>query len=98
MGLQTIGIGGASYVGGQIAKVGTYNISKDVFELTESQAESNARIAEIFGTIATGIAVAKPVQKVVTNKFGLNSKVMDFEHCMKSEKRSLSDQVGDNQK
>lgn len=43
-----------------------------MFELTVSQAESNARIVEIFGTIATGMAVAKPVQKVVTNKFGLN--------------------------
>ncbi|MEY8462306.1 hypothetical protein [Streptococcus merionis] len=50
--LQTAGIGAASYGGGQLAKMGTYHLSKDVFELTESQSKSNAQMAELFGTIA----------------------------------------------
>lgn len=73
---QTAGIGGVSYLGGQLTRLGTYHLSKDVFELTESQSESNAKIAEIFGTIATGLLVAKPIQNAVNNKFGLNAKVM----------------------
>lgn len=45
-----------------------------MFELTASESKSNAQLAEIFGTIVTGLVVAKPIQNAVNNKFGLNVK------------------------
>ncbi|WP_249961655.1 hypothetical protein, partial [Histophilus somni] len=70
-----VAMGATSYLGGQLAKEGVYRISKDVYELTEEQSKSNARMAEIFGSLLTGMAVAKPVHNKVMNKFGINDKV-----------------------